>query len=138
MDRRRAQKTKSEHEHASENAPEKKQENMRNGGRKVQKFDEKCSPEEARRVQNGCLEACRALLGAMCPQSGRQERSKWLRGATRGAPKIRQVGPGPSQKRNVHRCQGHRGGPRRLRGGLWGAILGAFFDHAAWGTNKTT
>ena len=40
MDRRRAQKTKSEHEHASENAPEKKQEHIRNGGPKVHKINE--------------------------------------------------------------------------------------------------
>ena len=87
MDRQRAQKTKSEHEHASENAPEKKQEHIRNGGQQVKTIDEKCSPEGARRVQNGGLE---------------HVPPKWAPGVVQvapgggpGAPTIHSAGPGP-------------------------------------------
>ena len=53
--------------------------------RKNMKIEEKCSPGKPRRVENEGLEASGALPGAMWAPGGRQEGSKWLLGAARGA-----------------------------------------------------
>ena len=99
------------------------------------KIKEKCSPGRPRRVENEGLEPSGALPGAMWAQGGRQERSKWLLGAARGAKTNYWLDPGPPQRRNVDRFQG----PRGIPGGLWGApgwYFWTFFGHAARGTQK--
>ena len=87
---------------------------------------EKCSPGRPRRVENEGLEPSGALPGAMWAQGGRQERSKWLLGAARGAKTNYWLDPGPPQRRKVDRFQGPGGGPRRALGGLRGCIFGLF------------
>ena len=84
------------------------------------KNEEKCSPGRPRRVENEGLEPSGALPGAMWAQGGRQERSKWLLGAARGAKTNYWLDPGPPQRRKVDRFQGPRGVP----GGLWGRFRG--------------
>ena len=99
------------------------------------KIKEKCSPGRPRRVENEGLEPSGALPGAMWAQGGRQERSKWLLGAARGAKTNYWLDPGPPQRRKVDRFQGPGGVP----GVLWGGSGVAFFDffgHAARGTKK--
>ena len=75
------------------------------------KIKEKCSPGRPRRVENEGLEPSGALPGAMWAQGGRQERSKWLLGAARGAKTNYWLDPGPPQRRKVDRFQGPRGVP---------------------------
>ena len=88
------------------------------------KIKEKCSPGRPRRVENEGLEPSGALPGAMWAQGGRQERSKWLLGAARGAKTNCGMDPGPPQRRKVDRFQGPGGVPGGLSGGLGGGILG--------------
>ena len=88
------------------------------------KIKEKCSPGRPRRVENEGLEPSGALPGAMWAQGGRQERSKWLLGAARGAKTNYWLDPGPPQRRKVDRFQGPGGVP----GGLWGCSGVIFFE----------
>ena len=109
---------------------------MTNAGRKSQKIGENCSPRGPRRVHNEGLEASRALLGAMWAQGGRQERSKWLLGAARGAKTNYWLDPGPPQRRKVDRFQG----PGGVAGGLWGGsgvVFLVFFRSRGAGNKKT-
>ena len=99
MDRRRAQKTKSEYEHASEIAPEKKQDHMRNGGRQVWKIDGKCS------LEGGPAEGPKWGPGGLEAAFGRHVPPKWAPGAVQVAP-----GGGPGGSKNSF------GGPGPPRG----------------------
>ena len=60
----------------------------------------------------------------MWAQGGRQERSKWLLVAARGAKTIYLLGPWPPQGGKVDRFQGPGGVP----GGLWGGSGVVFLD----------
>ena len=103
---------------------------------KNNEIKEKCSPGRPRRVENEGLEPSRALPGAMWAQGGRQERSKWLLGAARGAKTNYWLDPGPPQRRKVDRFQGPGGVP----GGLWGGsgvVFLDFFRSRGAGNQKT-
>ena len=106
-------------------------ERMRNEGRKIVKNEQKMLPEGARRAPNQGLEASGALLGAMWAQGGRQERSKWLLGAARGAKTNYWLGPGaPPEAKRV---------PRRFPEALGmtpGRFFCGFYSHAEWGTKQ--
>ena len=80
------------------------------------KIEEKCSPGKPRRVENEGLEPSGALPGAMWAPGGRQEGSKWLLGAARGAKTNYWLDAGPPPRRKVDRFQAPGGVP----GGLWG------------------
>ena len=85
---------------------------------------EPCS-RGGRSVQNGRLEASRALLGAMY---GPRWAPSW--GRPGGLQQFIGWAPGSGEKLIDFRVAGD---PRRLRGGLQGVF---FFGHAAWGPKK--
>ena len=91
----------------------------------------KLSPEGLRRVENEGLEPSRALLGAMWAPSGRQEHSKWLLGAARGAKTIIGWAPGlPSGEKLIDfRVPGRS---VEGSGGGSGEVFLVFFGHAPW------
>ena len=107
---------------------------MRNEGRKIIKNDGKMLPEGARRVSNEGLEASGAPLGAMWAQGGRQERSKWLLGAARGAKTNYWLDAGPPPRRKVDRFQAPGGVPR----GLWGGSGVVFLFFRSRGAGNQT
>ena len=102
---------------------------------KNMKIKEKCSPGRPRRVENEGLEPSGALPGAMWAPGGRQEGSKWLLGAARGAKTNYWLDPGPPQRRKVDRFQGPGGSPEGS-GGAPGWYFWNCFGHAARGTKN--
>ena len=102
--------------------------------RKHMKIEEKCSPGRPRRVENEGLEPSGALPGAMWAPGGRQEGSKWLLGAARGAKTNYWLDAGPPPRRKVDRFQSPSGAPELPQGvpeALRGAILEVFFGKGA-------
>ena len=96
---------------------------------------EKCSPGRPRRVENEGLEPSGALPGAMWAQGGRQERSKWLLGAARGAKTNYWLDPGPPRGEKLIDFRVPGGSPEGS-GGAPGWYFWTFFGHAARGTKK--
>ena len=108
---------------------------MKKTMRKNMKIEEKCSPGRPRRVENEGLEPSGALPGAMWAPGGRQEGSKWLLGAARGAKTNYWLDAGPPPRRKVDRFQAPGGVP----GGLWGGsgvVFLVFFWSLGAGNQK--
>ena len=95
------------------------------------KSEEKCSPGRPWRIENEGLEPSGALPGAMWAPGGRQEGSKWLLGAARGAKTNYWFDAAPPRGAKLIDFR-LPGGPRRAPG--W--YFWSFFGHAARGTKK--